>query len=80
MPESQRHLDNEGRVVDLEPDRHDPRAIVNCPLCDDDGYRGSVTCDHIDHAAATEHGRALARAALAEIQQRRADRARGVEK
>jgi hypothetical protein len=39
-------------------------AIVECELCDDDGYRGSQVCDHIDHHPAYGRGMALVRAAL----------------
>ena len=35
--------------------------IVNCPLCDDNGYRGSTVCDHIDHTPAAKRGMARIR-------------------
>lgn len=38
-------------------------AIVDCPLCDDDGYRAGVVCSHREHASAET--RAAARAAVA---------------
>jgi hypothetical protein len=38
---------------------------ADCPLCDDDGYRGSVVCDHIDHTPAARRGMAKVRLALA---------------
>ena len=50
------------------------QTIVDCGLCDDDGYRGLVLCDHVERD--TSHGRALAKAELAKIQQRKAQRAR----
>lgn len=50
-------------------------AIVDCGLCDDHGYRGLVVCDHRERD--TTRGRALARAELRKIKQRRAQRARG---
>lgn len=50
---------------------HRAMAIVECELCDDDGYRGSAVCDHIDHYAETQHGRALAQAELAKIRARK---------
>jgi hypothetical protein len=36
-------------------------AIVNCDLCDDDGYRGNRVCDHREHSstAARERAKAL---------------------
>lgn len=59
-------------------DAIDPvQAIVDCGLCDDDGYRGLVLCDHVDHVSESAHGRALAKAELEKIQQRKAQRARG---
>lgn len=39
-------------------------AIVKCFLCDDEGYRGTVVCDHIDRAKTVERGLAKVRAAL----------------
>lgn len=39
-------------------------AAADCGLCDDDGYRGSNPCDHIDHAAAAKRGMALIRSAM----------------
>lgn len=38
--------------------------IVNCGLCDDDGYRGSRVCDHIDHEPAAKRGMAKVREML----------------
>ncbi|SBS73842.1 hypothetical protein MHPYR_180086 [uncultured Mycobacterium sp.] len=73
MPD--RNLDENGFVaLDPEPTRShlDPQAIADCSLCDDQGYRGGVVCDHVDHAAESEHGRALARAELARIRERKA--------
>lgn len=40
------------------------RAIQDCTLCNDDGYRGSMICDHIDHAEAAKRGMALVRATM----------------
>ena len=40
------------------------RAIIDCDLCNDDGYRGSTVCDHIDHAQAAKRGMAMVRAAM----------------
>lgn len=41
------------------------RAIAECALCDDDGYRDTAVCDHDpDRDAINERGRAMAREAL----------------
>jgi hypothetical protein len=40
-------------------------AIVDCQLCDDDGYRNGVVCDHVDRIGVAEAGMAKVRAALA---------------
>jgi hypothetical protein len=40
-------------------------AIRACHLCDDDGYRGSTVCDHVDHTQAAVRGMELVRQALA---------------
>lgn len=56
-------------------ERHTAQAIVDCPRCDDDGYCGGRVCDHRDRD--TTRGRALMRAELQKIEQRRAQRARG---
>ncbi|SLG54060.1 hypothetical protein [Mycobacteroides abscessus] len=39
-------------------------AIALCDLCDDDGYRGTHVCDHVDRGTTAAKGSALARAAL----------------
>ena len=39
-------------------------AIIDCELCDDDGYRGTHVCDHVDRGTTAAKGSALARAAL----------------
>ena len=46
-------------------------AVVNCGLCDDEGYRGGVVCDHFDRTEIHRRGIARCRAALAEAQARR---------
>ena len=38
--------------------------IVNCGLCDDEGYRGVWVCDHIDHAETARRGMEKVRAVL----------------
>jgi len=45
-------------------------AIVNCPLCDDEGYRGTVVCDHVDYAAIAERNRPKVQAVLDAIRRR----------
>ncbi|MEC4616289.1 hypothetical protein [Tsukamurella tyrosinosolvens] len=47
-------------------------AIAACGLCNADGYRGAVVCDHLDHAPAAARGRAKVQAELAAIAARRA--------
>ena len=39
-------------------------AIVNCGLCDDDGYCGSRVCSHVDHRPAAQRGMAQIRAQM----------------
>lgn len=41
--------------------------IANCGLCDDDGYRGPVVCDHVDRAETTQRGLAKCHEVLAQI-------------
>lgn len=60
-------LDENGFVA--EPDAEwsaQQRAmlIVDCGLCDDDGYRGATVCDHEDHTGAAKRGMAKVRAAM----------------
>lgn len=43
---------------------HDPQAVVACGLCDDEGYRGSAVCDHIDHQGAAKRGMDMIRQAM----------------
>lgn len=40
------------------------RAITECDLCNEDGYRGSIVCDHIDRTETARNGAAQVRAAL----------------
>lgn len=39
-------------------------AIGRCDLCDSDGYRGGMVCDHIDHTEAAKRGMAMVRKAM----------------
>lgn len=52
-----------------EPDRvwaaeQRRQAIQACGLCDRDGYRNRLVCDHEDHVAAAVRGRRLVTEAL----------------
>ena len=49
-------------------------AINACDRCDDDGLADGFQCDHRDHAAETEHGRALVQAELTAIRRRKTNR------
>jgi hypothetical protein len=40
-------------------------AVVDCFLCDDDGYRGTVVCDHVDRSEVLARGLAKVRSVLA---------------
>lgn len=74
------HLNPDGTVnLDAADDGTSAQtlAIVNCGMCDDEGYRGGTVCDHIDRISTTERGRGLMRAELDRIRQRKAQRARG---
>jgi hypothetical protein len=53
------HIDNPPHLLQ--------RAIDNCQLCDDDGYRGPQVCDHVDHSATAARGIAACRAALSKL-------------
>lgn len=70
------HLDPETGFVALDPeseaDPRDPRAIADCGLCDDDGYRGALVCDHVDRSETAQRGLELIRAELAKIAARKA--------
>lgn len=58
--------------LDLPHDAHlDPRAIVNCTLCDDNGYRGGTVCDHIDRSEIAKRGMAKVQEALAAAKAKR---------
>lgn len=48
-----------------EAGAHLTRAAIDaCILCDGEGYRGLVVCDHVDHAAAAARGIEACRAQL----------------
>lgn len=56
--------------VDLDTDTDElwaarrRHAITSCDLCDDDGLRGALQCDHTDWAAIAHRGIAKVREAL----------------
>lgn len=54
--------DRDGR--DYGTDYTTRLAINGCDLCDSDGYRGSMVCDHIDHRGAAKRGMDAIRAAM----------------
>lgn len=61
------HLNPDGTVnLDATDDGPSAQAlaIVNCGMCDDDGYRGGTVCDHIDRAAVAKRGMQLVKRAL----------------
>lgn len=66
MPD--RFSDPDPTDLDL-PDRewaahHRAMAIVECPLCDQDGYRGGYVCNHVDYAEIAARGMEAVRKAL----------------
>jgi hypothetical protein len=40
------------------------QAVIDCGLCDDDGYRNNRVCDHVDRTATARAGIAKCREAL----------------
>lgn len=44
------------------------KLIADCDLCDDEGVRGMLVCDHTDYAEIAKRGMAKVRAALAKGQ------------
>lgn len=68
---------NHRNTVTSQADAHRNKLrIANCTLCNNEGYTATLlVCDHIDHAAATEHGRALVRDELAKIRERKGSEA-----
>ena len=67
--------DRYGEIV--EPEEATPAekamAIVNCDLCDDNGYRGVVVCDHVDRAEVARRGLEKCREVLARGRGRTSD-------
>lgn len=41
--------------------------VINCSLCDDDGYRGRTVCDHIDRTKTAREGMKKCRRVLSKI-------------
>lgn len=69
-------LDDEPAELDTPDDlwaaEDRARAIVECQLCDDDGYRNrSHVCDHVDRTETAARGIAKAREVLDAINARR---------
>jgi hypothetical protein len=65
--ETKARMQREGREL-LEQRQADAdvaaMAVVNCGLCDDEGYRGPVVCDHVDRTETSARGMAAVRAAI----------------
>lgn len=59
------------RYGEEQPGHYNAFAVAECDLCDDNGYRCHVVCDHIDHAAAAKRGMAMIRQALEDAKQRK---------
>lgn len=62
---------NPDGTVNLDPElpaHRDPAAIAHCGLCDDDGRRGAIVCDHVDRTDTARRGIAACREALAHKQ------------
>lgn len=52
-------------VPELPDTSHiDPYLIAHCGLCNDDGYRNTRVCDHVDRTETHKRGMAKVRAAL----------------
>ena len=62
------------RYGEEQPTHFDPHTVADCHLCDDNGYRGRLVCDHIDHQAAAKRGIELVRAALEDAKRRKEGR------
>jgi hypothetical protein len=60
-------LDADGFVAEPDPlwaARQRAMQILNCGLCDDDGYHGSTVCDHVDRTETAKQGMDKVRAAM----------------
>ncbi len=64
--------DNVVAFPDRARGRDSAMAIVNCGLCDDEGYRNFAVCDHVDRQHVARRGVERCRAVLAEIKARKA--------
>ena len=76
--------DRYGDIPDLDTppateEDHDARAaalavraaaVAGCGLCDEQGYRGSVVCDHVDRADTYVRGLAACREALTKTEEK----------
>lgn len=63
MPD-QPETERERRIRLYEAGTAAASAINACPLCDDEGTRRGLVCDHQDHSAAAKRGKALCLEAL----------------
>jgi hypothetical protein len=52
------------RYGEEQPEHFDPYTVAGCFLCDDNGYRGHLVCNHVDYQAAAKRGMEMIRAAL----------------
>ena len=59
------------RYGDETPDHFNASAVAECELCDDNGYRGHLVCDHIDYQATAKRGMDMVRQALEETKKRK---------
>lgn len=69
-----RHLNDDGTVVDLDAPSGRDAAIDACTRCNPEGYRGRLVCDHRTHNPGP--GRAAVEAELAKIRSRQVERAK----
>ncbi|KIU17899.1 hypothetical protein [Mycolicibacterium llatzerense] len=54
-------------VTEQAEKRRNASRIANCPLCNNEGYRGNQVCDHIDHTETNTRGMAKCHEVLAQI-------------
>lgn len=58
-------------VTDEAEARRNAIRRANCRMCNDDGYRGAIVCDHTDRTEIAKRGSARCREALAAIKAKR---------
>jgi hypothetical protein len=59
------------RYGEEQPEHFSAGAVALCEMCDDNGYRGHLVCDHIDYQAAARRGMDMIRQALKDAKQRK---------